>query len=142
MDLRPRAWRAPEHARGERPHVRQPRSGELCMTTSLTDLFARYDVPVPRYTSYPTVPEWHAQPTTDEWIASLDAALASPDATLSVYVHLPFCESLCTFCGCNTVITKDHGRSRPYIDLVLGELDAYLARVPALGTRPVYELHF
>ena len=111
------------------------------MTTSLTDLFARYDVPVPRYTSYPTVPEWHAQPTTDEWLASLDAALASPDATLSVYVHLPFCESLCTFCGCNTVITRDHGRSQPYIDLLLRELDAYLARVPALATRPVRELH-
>jgi oxygen-independent coproporphyrinogen-3 oxidase len=111
------------------------------MTTSQTDLFARYDVPVPRYTSYPTVPEWHAQPTTDEWIASLDQAIAAPDATLSLYVHLPFCESLCTFCGCNTVITKDHSRSRPYVDLVLRELDAYLARVPALATRPVSEIH-
>jgi oxygen-independent coproporphyrinogen-3 oxidase len=111
------------------------------MTTSLTDLFARYDVPVPRYTSYPTVPEWHAPPTTGEWVASLDAALASADATLSVYIHLPFCESLCTFCGCNTVITRDHSRSQPYVELVLRELDAYLARVPALGSRPISELH-
>ncbi|HKW00794.1 MAG TPA: oxygen-independent coproporphyrinogen III oxidase [Vicinamibacterales bacterium] len=111
------------------------------MTTSLTDLFARYDVPVPRYTSYPTVPEWHAQPTTGEWIASLDAAIAAPDATLSLYVHLPFCESLCTFCGCNTVITKDHSRSQPYVELVLRELDAYLARVPALAKRSVSEIH-
>ncbi len=109
------------------------------MTT--TDLFAKYDVPVPRYTSYPTAPAWHATPTTDQWIASLSSAVADPDATLSLYVHLPFCESLCTFCGCNTVITRDHGRARPYIDLVFRELDAYLARVPALASRPVCQMH-
>lgn len=111
------------------------------MTTSMTELFARYDVPVPRYTSYPTVPEWHATPTTDQWIESLVRALDSPDATLSLYLHLPFCESLCTFCGCNTVITRDHNREQPYIDLVLRELDAYLARVPALADRAVCQLH-
>jgi oxygen-independent coproporphyrinogen-3 oxidase len=107
----------------------------------MTDLFAKYDVPVPRYTSYPTVPEWHATPTTDEWTASLRAAVDAPDATLSLYVHLPFCESLCTFCGCNTVITRDHGRAQPYLELVFRELDAYLARVPALASTPVCQMH-
>lgn len=105
------------------------------------DLFAKYDVPVPRYASYPTVPEWQATPTTDEWTRSLGRALDAPDATLSLYVHLPFCESLCTFCGCNTVITRDHGRAGPYLDLVLRELDQYLARVPALASRPVCQMH-
>ena len=107
----------------------------------MTDLFAKYDVPVPRYTSYPTVPEWHATPTTDDWTESLAAALDAPDATLSLYLHLPFCESLCTFCGCNTVITRDHHRARPYLDLIFRELDAYLQRVPGLGARPVCQLH-
>jgi oxygen-independent coproporphyrinogen III oxidase len=111
------------------------------MTTSMTELFARYDVPVPRYTSYPTVPEWHASPTTDQWIASLAAAIEQPDATLSLYMHLPFCESLCTFCGCNTVITRDHGREQPYADLLLREMDAYLARVPALASREICQVH-
>ena len=106
-----------------------------------TDLFAKYDVPVPRYTSYPTVPEWDAPPTTDEWTAALGDALDAPGSTLSLYVHLPFCESLCTFCGCNTVITRDHGRAQPYLDLVFRELDAYLARVPALASRPVCQMH-
>lgn len=106
-----------------------------------TDLFAKYDVPVPRYTSYPTVPEWRTTPNADQWIESFSAAIERPDATLSLYVHLPFCESLCTFCGCNTVITRDHGRARPYIDLVFRELDIYLSRVPTLGTRPVYRMH-
>ena len=107
----------------------------------MTDLFAKYDVPVPRYTSYPTVPEWHTRPTTDDWTRSLAGALEAPDATLSLYLHLPFCESLCTFCGCNTVITRDHGRAQPYLDLVFRELDAYLARVPALASRPVCQVH-
>src|SRR5580765_3580307 len=97
------------------------------------DLFAKYDVPVPRYTSYPTVPEWKTTPTTAEWLASLSRALDPAEATVSLYMHLPFCESLCTFCGCNTVITRDHGRARPYVDLVLKELDRYLARVPMLA---------
>jgi oxygen-independent coproporphyrinogen-3 oxidase len=105
------------------------------------ELFAKYDVPVPRYTSYPTVPEWQDAPTTDEWTRSLGRAVEAPDATLSLYVHLPFCQSLCTFCGCNTVITRDHGRARPYIELVFRELDEYLARVPAVASRPVCQMH-
>lgn len=110
------------------------------MTT--TDLFAKYDVPVPRYTSYPTVPEWKTPPTTEAWLASLGRALASADPSVSLYVHLPFCESLCTFCGCNTVITRDHGRARPYVDLILKELDLYTATVPGLTTRPISQMHF
>ena len=106
-----------------------------------SELFAKYDVHVPRYTSYPMVPAWHAAPTAAQWTASLQRALSDPAATLSLYVHLPFCESLCTFCGCNTVITRDHERSTPYIDRVLRELDVYLQRVPALRERPLWQLH-
>jgi oxygen-independent coproporphyrinogen-3 oxidase len=108
---------------------------------TMTDLFAKYDVPVPRYTSYPTVPQWHAMPTTDQWLASVDAALSPAESSLSLYVHLPFCEALCTFCGCNTVITRDHGRARPYTELVLRELDSYLARVPSLRTKRASQMH-
>lgn len=106
-----------------------------------SELFAKYDVHVPRYTSYPMVPAWHAAPTAAQWTASLQDALAEPAATLSLYVHLPFCESLCTFCGCNTVITRDHGRTQPYADRVLRELDLYLQRVPALAARRLGQLH-
>ncbi len=105
------------------------------------DLFAKYDVPIPRYTSYPTVPQWHQSPTTVEWIESLSGALAHPQASLGLYVHLPFCESLCTFCGCNTVITRDHGRARPYIERVLRELAMYVDRVPGLAGQPIGQMH-
>lgn len=108
---------------------------------TLADLLEKYDVPVPRYTSYPTVPQWRDTPSTDDWVRSLERAAARPSAALSVYVHLPFCESLCSFCGCNNVITRDHGREAPYVDTVLTELRTYLARVPALSAQPFQQLH-
>lgn len=110
------------------------------MTTR--DLFAKYDVPVPRYTSYPPVPQWHDAPRTEDWLQALRTALRPRDASLAVYVHLPFCESLCTFCGCNNVITRDHARERPYLDRVTAELDRYLAAVPEIAARPLQQVHF
>jgi oxygen-independent coproporphyrinogen-3 oxidase len=105
------------------------------------DLFAKYDLPVPRYTSYPTVPQWHRPPTTAEWTTSLDRAMRDPGASLSLYVHLPFCESLCTFCGCNNVITRDHTREDPYVARLLRELDLYLGMIPALASVPLRQIH-
>ena len=108
---------------------------------SLTQLLEKYDVPVPRYTSYPAVPNWQHTPDAGTWIEALAGALRPAGASLALYVHLPFCESLCTFCGCNTVITRNHDREAPYVDTVLAELDAYLSRVPGLAARPVSQLH-
>ena len=107
----------------------------------MTDLFAKYDVPAPRYTSYPTVPFWTDSPTTEQWLEELSKAFADEAATWSLYLHLPFCESLCTFCACNTVITRDHGREEIYIDLLSKEWNLYLDRVPALRERPLLGLH-
>ncbi len=107
----------------------------------MTDLFAKYDVPAPRYTSYPTVPFWTDSPTTDQWIEHLNNAFVAETATWSLYFHLPFCESLCTFCACNTVITRDHGREEGYVDLLSTEWKLYLDRVPALIRRPLLGVH-
>lgn len=106
------------------------------------DLFAKYDVQVPRYTSYPPVPQWTDTPDGPDWIAALSDALRPESSSLALYVHLPFCESLCTFCGCNTVITRDHRREQPYVDRVIAELSMYVAAVPALAARPLQQLHF
>jgi oxygen-independent coproporphyrinogen-3 oxidase len=108
---------------------------------SLTQLLEKYDVPVPRYTSYPAVPNWRETPSSTAWFDALTAALAADAASLAVYVHLPFCETLCTFCGCNTVITRNHERSAPYVAAVLAELDTYLKKVSALAARPVSQVH-
>ena len=108
---------------------------------TLAALLEKYDVPVPRYTSYPTVPQWHDPPSPADWAASITRAADQPAAALALYVHLPFCESLCSFCGCNNVITRDHGREAPYVDRVLGELRANLAQAPALADQPFRQLH-
>src|SRR6478752_2225892 len=97
-----------------------------------SQLLKKYDVPVPRYTSYPTVPYWNDSPTTDEWLASLERTLDLPQTTWSLYLHIPFCETLCTFCGCNTMITKDHKREEPYKNILLKEFHTYLKHVPEM----------
>lgn len=107
----------------------------------MIDLFAKYDVPAPRYTSYPTVPFWTDSPTTEQWLNELETAFDDDAATWSLYFHLPFCESLCTFCACNTVITRDHGREESYLNLLSREWGLYLERVPALRERPLLGLH-
>ena len=103
------------------------------------DLFAKYDVAAPRYTSYPTVPYWSgaAFPPSD-WLQHVQNAF-SADRQISLYIHLPFCESLCTYCGCNKHITRNHAVEHPYIETVLREWRMYLA---ALSGKPVLrELH-
>ena len=107
----------------------------------MTDLFAKYDVPAPRYTSYPTVPFWTDSPTTEQWLNGLNNACVDEATTWSLYFHLPFCETLCTFCACNTVITRDHGREEDYLGLLSEEWRLYSDRVPALRERPLLGVH-
>jgi oxygen-independent coproporphyrinogen-3 oxidase len=93
-------------------------------------LLAKYDVPGPRYTSYPTVPHWDSTPSETEWLARVRAALsAGAGQGAALYVHIPFCRSLCTFCGCNTRITRSHSFVAPYTRTLLTELDLYRSRL-------------
>ncbi len=106
-----------------------------------SELLKKYDIPAPRYTSYPTVPYWTENPTVEEWQSSLKRNLSDPNANYSLYVHIPFCETLCTFCGCNTSITKNHSVEEPYLNSVLKEFDLYLEKIPEFKTRKLGELH-
>jgi oxygen-independent coproporphyrinogen-3 oxidase len=97
-----------------------------------SNLLKKYNVPGPRYTSYPTVPYWSVNPTEEQWIATIREALDESHKVkvgAAVYVHIPFCEALCTYCGCNTRITRNHSVGDPYVTSVLKEWDLYLARV-------------
>ncbi len=100
------------------------------MENMKTRLFEKYNIPVPRYTSYPTVPFWDSETYSSEgWanhIANLNKEVLC-EKGISLYIHLPFCESLCTFCGCNKRITKNHNVEGAYIDNVLKEWKLYLA---------------
>ncbi len=105
-------------------------------------LVAKYDVPAPRYTSYPTVPYWERTPTTEEWLGHWEKTLHRENSSWSLYLHIPFCETLCTFCGCNTIITKDHKRESPYAELIVKEWEIYLKNLPALSHKNVRQIHF
>ncbi len=105
------------------------------------DLLKKYDIPVPRYTSYPAVPHWNDSPTIEEWTESVEKSLQPPHAAWAIYLHIPFCESLCSYCGCNTFITKDHQWEEKYLEYVLKEWEMYLNSCPSLRSTPLSQLH-
>lgn len=105
-------------------------------------LLRKYDIPTPRYTSFPTVPHWNSSEfTRNRWEETVKQCFDESNASkgISLYLHLPFCESLCTYCACNTRITRNHTVERPYILALLKEWKHYC---DLFGRRPVIrELH-
>lgn len=107
----------------------------------MKQLIEKYNVAVPRYTSYPTVPNWNAEEFSKAAYLDLiqrDFAQANREG-VSLYIHLPYCESLCTYCGCNTRITVNHAVEGPYIDALIAEWSNY---VTLFGGKPtIREIH-
>ncbi len=106
------------------------------------ELIQKYNIAGPRYTSYPTVPFWDSDSfSKSKWLETCATAFKESNQSegISLYIHLPFCESLCTFCGCHKHITKRHDVEDPYVDTVLKEWDLYLAM---FNERPrIKEIH-
>ena len=95
----------------------------------MNSLVDKYNIPGPRYTSYPTVPYWEENLfSADQWIKSVQSSFIESNKKegISIYIHLPFCESLCTFCACHKRITKQHSVETTYIETVLKEWELYL----------------
>jgi len=116
----------------------------MITTTNETELLKKYDVPGPRYTSYPTVPYWETAPTADEWFASVARGLDEAERAgegASLYIHIPFCRSLCTYCGCNSRITCNTSVGLPYVCNVLREWALYRAGMQRTRPIPIAELH-
>jgi oxygen-independent coproporphyrinogen-3 oxidase len=97
-----------------------------------THLITKYNVPGPRYTSYPTVPFWSKNSwEANDWIQVVKKGLTLDKGnTIGIYVHLPYCDSLCTFCGCHKHITTNHTVEAPYIEAVLKEWQLILSQLP------------
>lgn len=94
----------------------------------MKNLIQKYNIPGPRYTSYPTVPFWDKEGIAlQDWKKTVKKSFDESNDVegISLYIHLPFCESLCTFCACHKKITKRHEVEQPYIDTVLKEWDLY-----------------
>jgi len=104
------------------------------------ELVRRLEIAAPRYTSYPTVPAWSDAFSADDHARALAAAAGAADEPLSLYVHIPFCQELCAYCGCNVVVTRDQGRVERYLATLARELALTAAR---LGRRrTLARLHF
>ena len=108
----------------------------------MCSLVQKYNIPGPRYTSYPTVPYWNMDTFSGKkWETTLAQSFTESNAEegISLYIHLPFCESLCTFCGCHKRITKRHEVESPYIKTLLKEWELY---TNLFSERPrIKELH-
>lgn len=103
-------------------------------------VLVKYDVAGPRYTSYPTAPEWSNQVGTEQYIAKLKA-FGCNDKTLSLYIHLPFCESLCYFCACNKVIRANEAKvGDEYLEHLFIEIEAVAAHIGVC--KKVKQLHW
>ncbi len=107
-----------------------------------TNLIQKYNIPGPRYTSYPTVPFWNKEGILiNDWKTSVIKSFneSNDSEGISVYIHLPFCESLCTFCACHKRITKRHSVEEPYLETVLKEWKLYCELFNAKPT--IREIH-
>ena len=109
------------------------------------DVIKKYDKAGPRYTSYPTAPMFHAGIGADDYAATLKRVSAD-DAPLSLYIHIPFCNTVCYYCGCNKIVTKQYHRAAPYLELLLQEIDKVADTLQGANgeacKRPVTQLHF
>ena len=107
-----------------------------------SNLISKYNVSGPRYTSYPTVPYWDDKKfSLRSWKETLQRSFKESNTTegICIYIHLPFCESLCTFCGCNKRITKNHSVETSYLESVIKEWEMHCA---FLDEKPIIkELH-
>ncbi|ATX79717.1 oxygen-independent coproporphyrinogen-3 oxidase [Mariprofundus aestuarium] len=104
------------------------------------EVIKKYDKAGPRYTSYPTAPMFHTGISAKEYSQTL-SDVADSDAPLSLYIHIPFCNTVCYYCGCSKIVTKKYDRAAPYLELLLKEIDRV---ADAMGNtrRPVTQLHF
>jgi oxygen-independent coproporphyrinogen-3 oxidase len=105
------------------------------------DLLRKYDTSGPRYTSYPTAPQFTENFTATDLHEEIESTNAQKNPSpLSLYFHLPFCESVCFFCGCNVTFTSDRKRPIAYTDLLIREMDAFAPLVAK--NRQVTQLHW
>ncbi len=93
------------------------------MTNELDSLIRKHQRPLPRYTSYPPVGKWNEETNTNLWYQEISDA--AEDKGLDLYIHIPYCEKLCYYCGCNRTITKNRSQADKYIECLIREFEIY-----------------
>lgn len=105
------------------------------------ELLKKYDVPGPRYTSYPPAPHFHEKFTADDYLNEIIKTNYGENLpNLSLYFHIPFCDTLCYFCGCNMFVSRNRERIKHYVKYLKNEVD--LLRTYLLPDRKVAQLHW
>ena len=106
-----------------------------------TELINRYDFSGPRYTSYPTAVQFNTDYGSDDYCVWADDSNNDPIPTdLSLYLHIPFCDTICYYCGCSKIVTKDKNKAPEYIALLKKEIALQGALFDK--DRPVSQLHW
>ena len=105
------------------------------------ELLQKFDINGPRYTSYPSADRFHQDFSQADYLGAL-TRVAKQSEPLSLYFHLPFCPNICYYCGCNKIITKDHGRSAKYIKYLAKEMAMVTKAMGSQGKIPVTQLHW
>ena len=104
-------------------------------------LLKKFDIPAPRYTSYPTADRFRHDITPEDYAEALRGRKSSKNQkALSVYVHIPFCSDVCYYCGCNKIVTRDHSRAKDYLEVLLKEAD--LVKGFITGSTELEQLHW
>lgn len=127
----------PSKGTGLRDQITHRASNVYTLAMKTAALLEKYCKAGPRYTSYPTAPHFHTGFTDADWRAELERGSMRD---LSLYVHIPFCDSLCWYCGCNMVATRNYGRAQSYLEVLFKEVDQVAALVSP--GRSVKQLHW
>ncbi len=104
------------------------------------DLIKKYDKPGPRYTSYPTAPQFSDNFSYHEFLAEIERTNTNSEKDLSLYFHLPFCDTLCYFCGCNMIVSNNRKRISTYVQYIVKELDLLKSKLNP--NRKISQLHW
>ncbi|MBN2635493.1 MAG: coproporphyrinogen III oxidase, partial [Prolixibacteraceae bacterium] len=86
------------------------------------NLINKYNVPVPRYTSYPPANFFSNEFNNQDYIRAIEVSNHEKPENISIYIHIPFCPKICHYCGCNTHLTRDQNKMRVYVDAVKKEI--------------------
>lgn len=108
---------------------------------TLSKITLHYSRPAPRYNTYPLIPFWKNNLSQNQWINSCRQSLQKKNKKISLYIHIPFCETLCSFCVCNTYITKDHALEEVYLKWIHKEFAYYCQEIPELDGASLVQLH-
>ncbi len=106
----------------------------------MSSILSKYNVPVPRYTSYPPANFFHEEFTEKDLLNAIDLSNSQKPEHISFYIHIPYCKRLCYFCGCNSYIKSKNADENVYVDAVLKEIEIVCKRIDP--KRKISQIHF